>query len=844
MQDSITEYSTNSIEEIYKKLGTSAAGLKTYSVAQRLRVFGFNQIISKDEKGLIFQFLEKFSNPLIITLIIIAIISLFFGQKVNAIILILMAVFGVVLSFIQEYNASKNAKKLQEMVKIKVKVIRNGKQEDILINQIVPGDIIELSVGKMIPADARLIEAKNIYINQSTLNGESFPARKDAATHRQPETSSIYDIKNLAFMGSTIVSGFGKAVVIKTGKNTEFGQLAHELIKVKVETAFDKGIKNFTWLMIRFILILTLFIFAVNTLLKGQLIESLLFSLSIAVGLTPEMLPMIITVNLSKGALDMAKKKVIIKELDSIQNFGAMDVLCTDKTGTLTANNIALVRHCDVSGKENEQILRYAYINSSLQAGLENLLDKAVIEHKKFVTKNIKKVDEIPYDFSRRIMSVIIKEKDKLLMISKGAPEAILTKSTHYYLDGKKHKISSLIYSKLQKLYNSFSQDGFRVLAIAYKEVKKEKSYNAKDEMDLAFMGFMAFLDPPKPTTEKTINELEKIGIKLIILSGDNELVTQKIAQEVKFEIQGIMQGKEIDKLNDEQLKIAVEKYNIFARMSPLQKERVIKALQKNKHIVGFLGDGINDAPSLKAADVGISVDNAVDIAKETAEIILLEKDLGILKNCVLEGRKVFANVIKYIKMGASSNFGNMLSMTGASTFLPFLPMLPTQILLNNFLYDVSQISIPTDNVDTNYLTTPRPWNIDFIKRFIIYIGPISSIFDFLTFAIMIFVFRASPELFHTGWFVESLLTQVLVVHIIRTNKIPFIQSKPSKALLFSTIGIVLFSWLLPYSFLAKPFGFVPLPFTFFVILIVMSILYLLLTQIVKNWFIKKFGFE
>lgn len=839
----LKKYARMDQEEIFKELETGEKGLAKSQIRSRIAKFGPNEITTSNERGLILEFLSKLANPLVILLIVIAVISLFFGEKISAIIIILMAILSVILTFIQEHNANKNAKKLQAMVKVKVAVIRDGKLEEVLLNNVVPGDIVELSAGKMIPADMRIIESKDLFINQSALNGESFPVRKGIKV--EPNLSGpIYDLNTIAFMGSSVVGGFGRAVVVRTGAQTEFGKLSGEATKIVVETSFDKGIKNFTWLMIRFILILAAFIFAVNAIFKGNLIDALLFSLAIAVGLAPEMLPMLVTVNLSKGALVMAKKKVIIKELDSIQNFGAMDVLCTDKTGTLTINDIVLVKHCGVDGKENNEILRFAYMNSYFQSGMDNLLDKAVLAHKKFPLTHIKKIDEIPFDFTRRIMSVVVRDKSQIEIVSKGAPEDIINVIKYYYDNGKIHSFNKRVAEKISEQYESFSKDGFRVLAIAYKKINKNSNYSKADEKDLIFMGFIAFLDPPKPSTQETIDSLQKIGVKLIILSGDNELVSQRIAEEVKFKIEGIITGSEIDKLSDEKFARIVEKVNIFSRVNPMQKERVIEALQKNKHIVGFLGDGINDAPALKASDVGISVNNAVDIAKETAEIILLEKDLTILKDCVLEGRRVFANIIKYIKMGASSNFGNMLSMTGASIFLPFLPMLPTQILLNNFLYDLSQLSIPTDNVDKDYLIRPKPWNMDFIKKFVIYIGPISSIFDFVTFGVMWFVFHASPELFRTGWFIESLFTQVLVVHIIRTNKIPFIESKPSKALLITTVGIIIFSWIIPYSFLGKPFDFAPLPILFFAILIVMAMAYLILVQVVKKWFIRKFGFE
>lgn len=817
-------------------------GLSGAEALNRLKQYGYNEIIERNEKSVVSHFLGKFLNPLIITLIFVALISFFLGENVNSLIIILMAILSVVLSFIQEYNASKAAEKLRAMVKITARVYRNGKITDLLLREIVPGDIVELVAGKMVPADVKIISANDLYINQSALNGESFPVKKSPDELNQ-KTDSIYDINNLAYMGSSVASGIGEAEVLKIGRMTEFGKLSGELNKVASNTAFEKGINRFTWLMLRFTIFLVFFIFIINALLKGNFTEALLFALAIAIGLTPEMLPMIVTINLSKGAMDMARKKVIVKELASIQNFGAMDILCTDKTGTLTLNEIVLIKHCDANGVENDEILRYAYLNSSFQTGLDNLLDSAVVNHKKFSLAGIKKIDELPFDFSRRLMSVILKEDQKNFLIAKGAPEEILKKSKTYYIGGKAQNIDNKILIQLYNKYDEFSRDGFRVLGLAKKEIEEKTDYTDDDEKDLTFLGFIAFLDPPKPTAGQAIEQLNSLGINLKIISGDNELVSRKICSELNISIEGVLSGHRIDELNDFDLKNAVEKVNVFTRLNPIQKERVIKAL-KASHTVGYLGDGINDAPALKAADVGISVNNATDIAKETAQIILLEKDLTVLSNCVREGRKTFANVIKYIKMGASSNFGNMLSMTGASIFLPFLPMLPPQILLNNFLYDISQVALPTDSVDQNYLAKPKPWNINFIKEFMIYIGPVSSIFDFATFGIMWYVFRASPELFHTGWFVESLATQVLVVWVIRTSKIPFIQSRPSITFLLATISIVAFGAIIPYTFIGRWIGFTPLPLLFFVILMVMVVLYLTLVQFVKVWFIRKFGYE
>jgi len=646
-------------------------------------------------------------------------------------------------------------------------------------------------------------------------------------------------------MGSSVVSGTALGVVIKTGIATQFGELSRKLATMRVETSFDKGVNKFTMLMVKAMVCMVIFIFAIIAFRHGNFIEALLFSLGVAVGLAPEMLPMIVTLNLSKGAIAMSKKDVIVKRLNSIQNFGAMDVLCTDKTGTLTMDKIILEKHCDVVRKEDQDTLRYAYINSFYQTGLKNLLDRAILKHEKLLVQEYTKIDEIPFDFSRKIMSVVVSTDHQHKIISKGAPEEIFKRCLQYELDGELFDIDPLIISDLKEEFDSLSADGFRVLAIAYKNFEnKKEAYSKDDEKELILKGYIAFLDPPKPSARRAILALKKLGIDFKVLTGDNELVTKKICSEVGLNVQGLVTGETVEKSDDLQLQELVKTTNIFARLSPMQKERVIRALHTNGHIVGYLGDGINDAPALKTSDVGISVNNAVDIAKESADIILLKKNLMVLEDGVIEGRKTFGNIVKYIKMGSSSNFGNMFSMTGGSLFLPFLPMLPIQILLNNFLYDVSQIAIPTDNVDKEYVIKPRPWNIKYIRNFMVIIGPISSIYDFLTYGVMLFIFHAQAELFHTGWFIESLCTQTLVIHIIRTGKIPFIESRPSRFLMFMSLIIISIGIAIPFTPLAKPFGFVKPPPMYFVALFIMVVTYLFLVQAVKKWFIQKYGYE
>jgi len=829
---------------LLEKLKTSKKGLTEEEAKKRLQEYGYNEPAKKKKRTIIFQILSKFINPLIIVLIIIAVFSLLFGEKISAFLVILMAALSVFLSFIQEYRAGKEAEKLSEMVRATAAVYRNGASKEIKIREIVPGDIVDLFAGDMIPADLRIISCKDLFINQASLTGESFPVEKTAeAIH--PKSSLASELNNIAFMGSSVVNGTALAVAIKTGLATQFGALSRKLVSMAVETSFDKGMRKFTWLMIRFMLILVVVIFAINALLKGNFIEALLFSLAVAVGLTPEMLPMLVAINLSKGAIAMSKKQVIVKRLNSIQNFGAMDVLCTDKTGTLTLDKIVLEQYCNVVRKKDEDVLSFAYINSFYQTGLKNILDRAILKYEKLLVTQYKKVDEVPFDFSRKIMSVVIEIDGKHRIISKGAPEEIFKRCSRYELDGEILDMEELILTDLREEYNNLSSEGFRVLAIAYKDMEENKAvYSKNDEQGLILKGYTAFLDPPKPTVKKTIESLKKLGIDFKVLTGDNELVTKKICSEVGLDIQGLIMGEQVEKTGDNELKGLVKTANIFARLSPLQKERIIRALHENGHIVGYLGDGINDAPALKTSDVGISVNNAVDIARESADIILLKKSLLVLKDGVTEGRKTFGNIVKYIKMGSSSNFGNMFSMTGASLFLPFLPMLPIQILLNNFLYDLSQVAIPSDEVDKEYVLKSRPWNVRYIKRFMIFFGPISSIFDFVTFGVLLFIFHASRPLFNTGWFLESLCTQTLVIHIIRTDKIPFIESKPSQFLIFTSIYIVTIGLIIPFTPLAKYFGFIQPPPLYFIALFGITAVYLLTVQLLKSWFIRKYGHD
>ncbi|HWV45361.1 MAG TPA: magnesium-translocating P-type ATPase, partial [Nitrospira sp.] len=700
---------------------------------------------------------------------------------------------------------------------------------EISVHDLVPGDIVSLRAGSLVPADVRLIEVKDLHVNQSALTGESFPVGKSAqptGSQNEPVASDPIQLENLCFMGTSVVSGLGKAVVLATGDRTYFGNLAVTITTEEFATSFEKGLTSLSWLLIRFILGMVVIILLINGLTKGDWWLSFIFALSVGVGMTPELLPMIVTTNLSRGAIEMSGKKVIVKRLESIQNLGAVDVLCMDKTGTLTQNKVILYKHLDLQGKESIPVLKYAYLNSHFESGLKNLLDDAILEHAE-QEDSLKpdpayhKIDEIPFDFERRRLSVIIADNQKQLLICKGAVEEVLSVCSQYEEQGKVSPIDDAIRQQARKQMESLNQDGFRVIAIAYKVCEeKQSSWKAQDENNLVLLGFIAFLDPPKDTTAKALTELIKLGIEPKILTGDSELVTKKICNVVKLPIKGVMLGKDVESLNDEELSQHVDQCTIFARLNPGQKERIIHALRKADHVVGFLGDGINDSPAMNAADIGLSVNNAVDIAKESADMILMEESLMVLNDGVIAGRKVFGNIIKYIRMTTSSNFGNVFSMVGASFLLPFLPMKPIQILTQNLLYDFSQLAIPFDHVDEEFLQKPHRWQVANVERFMLTFGPVSSLFDYTLFGVMWFVFQAnSPShqaVFQTGWFIEGLLSQTLIVHLIRTRKIPFIQSWAAPQLIALTLTIMAIGIYLPLSPLARFFGFVHPPQHYF----------------------------
>jgi len=860
-------------EEALTRLQASRSGLTAEEVEARREQYGANEVSHERAPTWYQQLFHAFLTPFNGVLFAVSVVSLFsdviFADPDDRsfrtiIVLLTMILLSTLLRFWQEFRSNKAAEELKALVTSTAAVLRAGmdRPQELPIHDLVPGDIVYLSAGDMVPADVRLIATKDLFVSQAMLTGESIPLEKYAVPPgkqaRVDPSQNVLDRETACFMGTNIVSGTAVAVVAATGDATCFGAMAKEIIGARPLTSFDKGISKVSWMLIRFLMVMTPLVFLINGLEKGDWLQALLFAVSVAVGLTPEMLPMIVTTNLAKGAVTMARRKTIVKRLNAIQNFGAMDVLCTDKTGTLTQNKIILERHLDIHGKEDLRVLEYAWLNSNNQTGLKNLLDVAVLEfalQHELVDKlkHYRKIDEIPFDFMRRRMSVVVRDGDnRNLLVCKGAIEELLPLCVSAHdqsveADDGVVPFTPEMRKEVRRITRKLNQDGLRALAVAYKWLPPEdRTYTVQDENDLVLSGYIAFLDPPKETARQAIAALRDHGVCVKIITGDNEVVTKKICKEVGLPIEHAMLGKDLEKLSEAQLSEAVERTTIFTKMSPIQKSRVIRALQGNNHTVGYLGDGINDAAALKDADVGISVDTAVDIAKESADIILLEKSLLVLEEAVVEGRRTFANIIKYIKMTASSNFGNVFSVLIASIFLPFLPMLPIQLLVQNLLYDVSQVSIPWDDVDADYLKQPRKWDASGIARFMVFIGPISSVFDVVTFLVMWNVFHANTvakqSLFQSGWFVVGLLTQTLIVHMIRTQHIPFIQSRAATPVILLTVCIMALGIYLPFSPVGEHLGMVPLPPAYFVWLALILSSYCLLTQLVKTIYIRRFG--
>ena len=842
--------------EALTRLASTMDGLSLAQCQERLAAFGPNVVNREHKTTILGELWGRLYNPLNALLLTLTVTSYALGDLRAAIVILTMVVLAVVTAFIQEHRSNEAAARLRAMVHTRASVRRTPTPAgdpfvEASLKSLIPGDVVRLSAGDMIPADLRLLEAKDLFINQSALTGEAMPTEKFADAAMKPASDPL-DLPNLCFMGANVVSGYGVGVILRTGPSTFFGQLAKDLEGKQPPTAFDRGIEKFAWLMIRFILIMAPTVFLINGLTKHDWLEALLFAVAVAVGLTPEMLPMIVTVNLARGAVAMSSEKVIVKQLGAIQNIGAMDVLCTDKTGTLTQDRIILKRHLDMRGVESDEVLRYAFLNSHFQSGLRNLLDDAVLAHVELhkelgADSGYSKVDELPFDFSRRRLSVVVADaQGRHILICKGAVEEIFSVCDTYRIDAETGLLDANHHQTAREEMEALNADGFRVVAVAFKMIDTPKpDYTLADEVGLTLLGYIAFLDPPKESAREAIAALAARGVKVKILTGDNEIITRKVCAEVNLDVGTALLGGAVATMSDDELAQAADETTVFAKLTPSQKERVIKALQRKGHVVGFLGDGINDSPALKAADVGISVDTAVDIAKESADIILLEKNLLVLQTGVIEGRRTFANITKYIRMGASSNFGNMFSVIGASILLPFLPMAPIQVLTNNLLYDFSQSAIPTDNVDEDYLAAPRRWDISNIFKFMIVIGPISSIFDYATFGLMLFAFGAwsNPALFQTGWFVESLLTQTLIIHIIRTTRIPFVESRASTALIATTLVISAIGITLPFTSVGSTLGFTPLPWTYWPALALMLVAYAALTHLVKLWFVRRWGF-
>ncbi len=816
---------------------TAIGGLARAEAKARLAKYGLNVFHEKPKNALIWQYLIRFKNPLVIILIFASAISAFIGEVTNFFIISFMILLSVTLDFIQEYRANAAAEKLKLSVSVHATLMRDGKPVEIELSKVVPGDVVLLSAGNLVPADGILLEARDFFVRQSLLTGEAYPVEKrpDAPSNTATE---IQEASNAVFMGTSVVSGSAKVLVVKTGADTAIGAIADSISKPAKPSSFEASTRKFGLLIMQLTIFLVMFVLLVNAYFHKPWLESFLFAVALAVGLTPELLPMVISVSLSRGAIRMAKKHMIVKRLSAIQDLGSMDILCTDKTGTLTEAKIRLEKHLDAQGQPSERVLELAYYNSFFETGLKSPLDEAILAHEQIDTKNWEKLDEVPFDFERRRVSVLIDNGETRWLIVKGAPDEIIALCNRYETDNTKQLVlAEPGLTAIRAQQHALETEGFRVLGIAWKPLSIKHSHaEICDEAELIFAGFAAFQDPPKASAALALEALKKTGVTIKIVTGDSELVTQHVCAQLHIPVKGILTGKEITQMDDYALFSQLETTNLFCRVNPAQKERIIQAFRTKGHVVGYLGDGINDAPSLHASDVGLSVDSAVDVAKEAADMILLEHDLHVLHAGVVEGRRTFGNIMKYIMMGTSSNFGNMFSMAGAALFLPFLPMLPTQILLNNIMYDISEVPIPLDEVDAEETHAPRVLNLNFIRSFMLIIGSISSAFDFLTFYIMLAVLHADEKLFQSGWFVESLCTQVMVIFIIRTRRNP-LKSRPNPILIASSLTIVTIAAILPFTSIGGYFGFVALPVKFYFILGGMVLAYLSIVELVKQRF-------
>jgi P-type Mg2+ transporter len=827
-------------EQLFQELQSSAQGLNQAEAEQRLEKYGPNVLKARRELSPILLFLNQFKSPIVLILIFATLLSAFLQDWADAIIIFIIVLGSAILSFVQEYNAHNAADKLRSQITIKANVLRDGQKSEIPTEQVVPGDIVVLSAGSLIPADGVVLDTKDFYVSQAVLTGETFPVEKVAGV--LPEKASLVERTNMVYMGTNVRSGNADVLVVQTGLKTAFGQIAARLNLRPPENEFERGIRQLGYLLTEFMLVLVITIFALNVIRNKPVIDSLLFSVALAVGLTPQLLPAIININLSKGSQVMAKQGVIVRRLESLENFGSMDTLCTDKTGTLTLGVVKLDDAMDVQGNPSEDLYRYAYLNAHFQTGLSNPMDDAIIARKTLDSTGVEKVDEIPYDFTRKRLTVVIREKNESTMITKGAFENILAICTQAQVDQKSVALDDKLTASVNQLYQDWSEQGFRVLGIALKPVgNRSGQFSHNDEAGMTLIGFLLFFDPPKAGVLKTIQELEQMGVQLKIITGDNHLVARHTANAVGLELSGVVTGNQIDDMHDAALLYAVQHNNIFAEVDPSQKERIILSLKKAGQVVGYMGDGINDAPSLHSADVGISVDNAVDVAKEAADFVLLENDLEVLLKGIIEGRKTFANTLKYVFMATSANFGNMFSVAGASLFLTFLPMLPKQILLINFLTDLPEMTIAGDNVDDVFVQQPHRWNVGFIRRFMLVFGPLSSVFDLLTFGALLWLTNADQATFHTGWFIESVLSASVVVFAVRT-RLPFMRSRPSRAMMLVTLMVGLVALVLPYSPLAGILGFKPLALSTLGLIFAIIIVYFISAELVKRWFYRRFS--
>lgn len=851
----LKEYAKMNNPNILEELKTTNEGLSCVEIEEKQEEYGKNVLDLKNNKTLLNRLKEAFINPFNIVLILVAIVT-FFTDVIIAtkkdyltfMLIISTVIISAMISFFQQASSDKAAQKLKKMISNKIDVIRDGNQEVIDVEEVVPGDIVKLSSGDMIPGDVRFLEAKDLFIDQASLTGESNPVEKFAIL--KDNEAELTDLSNIGFMGTNVVSGSATAVIVGTGNQTYFGSMAKSLYSVNEKNSFEKGVDSVSKLLIKFMVVMVPIILVINLLTKGDWWDSLIFAITIAVGLTPEMLPVIMTSTLAKGAVDMSKKKTIVKRLSSIQTFGEMNILCTDKTGTLTEDEIVLEKYMDVDGNESKKVLKHAFLNSYFQTGLKNLIDVAIIARAEKENMNILKEtyvreDEIPFDFSRRRMSVVLRDQNsKRQLITKGAVDEIMSICSYIDINGTAIELTDDLRKKAYEVYEENNHDGLRIVAVAQKnDIHGVETFGISDEQDMVLIGFVGFLDPPKKSAQEAITVLKQHGVDTIVLTGDSEGVAINVCKKVGISTENCLTGKDVEEMTDKELKQKSKICHLYSKLSPLQKQRIVRIYQEQGNTVGYMGDGINDSPPLKQADVGISVDTAVDIAKETADIILLEKDLNVLEEGVITGRKTFTNILKYLKMATSGNFGNMLSIIIASLFLPFLPMLPIHILIQNLLNDFAQMGMPFDNVDREYLQNPKKWNTDGLKRFMFAFGIISTVLDIICFAILWFVMKFNTiekaVLFQTGWFAFGIISQTLIIHLMRTSKIPFVTSKPSKQLVISTLTITILTLIISFTSIAIIFDLSKLPIQYGIIIILLMIVYAIIIQTYKKLYLR-----